>query len=132
MPKSRVFTALNAIMALLFLFAVIVQYNDPDPIRWMAIYGGAALACFWAMRGSVPRWLPGIVLVGSLVWLAFWAPRVMGKVGLGQLFQEAKMKTIEIEEGREAIGLLIVSTWMIVLLVTGARRRSTLPTQPQV
>ena len=25
-------------MAVLFLFAVAVQYNDPDPLRWMVIY----------------------------------------------------------------------------------------------
>jgi hypothetical protein len=132
MPKSRVFTALNAIMGLLFLFAVIVQYNDPDPIRWMAIYGGAALASFWAMRGSVPRWLPAIVLAGSVVWLALWIPRVLGKVGFSEIFQEAGMATMEIEEGREAIGLLLVAIWMVALLFRARPARSTLPAQPQV
>jgi hypothetical protein len=132
MAKSRVFTVLNAIMGLLFLFAVIVQYNDPDPIRWMLIYGAAAAACFWAMRGTTPRWLPALVLVASGIWLASWIPRVLGKVGFSEMFQEAGMATMEIEEGREAIGLLLVAIWMVVLLVTSRRSRSALPAQPQI
>jgi hypothetical protein len=27
----------NGLMAMLFLFAVAVQHNDPDPLPWMAI-----------------------------------------------------------------------------------------------
>jgi hypothetical protein len=37
------FRVANAVMTLLFLVATFVQYNDPDPIRWMAIYGSSGL-----------------------------------------------------------------------------------------
>lgn len=32
-------------MVPLFLLAVAVQWNDPDPVRWMAIYGAAFGVC---------------------------------------------------------------------------------------
>ena len=42
-------------MAVLFLIAAALQYNDPDPLRWMAIYGLAVLACLLALAGRLPR-----------------------------------------------------------------------------
>ena len=33
--------AFNGLMCALFLLSVVVQWNDPDPLRWMAIYGAA-------------------------------------------------------------------------------------------
>jgi transmembrane protein TMEM220 len=34
---------LDLTMALLFAFAAALQFNDPDPIRWIAIYGAACV-----------------------------------------------------------------------------------------
>ena len=36
-----VFRLLNGLMAVLFAVAVVVQFNDPDPLRWVAVYGAA-------------------------------------------------------------------------------------------
>jgi hypothetical protein len=121
----------NIIFALLFIFSLIVQYNDPDPIRWMVVYGGAAVACLWALRGNLPRWLPALVGLAALVWIGLWFPRVLGKVGFSEMFQEAGMATLEIEEGRELIGLLLVAIWMVVLFFRSGRR-SALNRQTQV
>ncbi|MGH7472246.1 MAG: transmembrane 220 family protein [Longimicrobiales bacterium] len=121
----------NVIMALLFVFSVTVQYNDPDPIRWIAIYGGAALACILAQRGKLPRWLPVLVGAAAVIWIAIWMPRVLGQVGFSEMFRDAGMATIEIEEGREVIGLLLVAIWMLVLFLKKPAR-SALPTQPHV
>ena len=41
---------LNYVMAAAFIFSVIVQFNDPDPLLWMLIYGLAGAACVLAMR----------------------------------------------------------------------------------
>jgi hypothetical protein len=123
------FKILNAIMALLFVFSVVVQYNDPDPIRWMAMYGATTVSCIWAMRGGLPRWLPALVLVAAVIWLTIWVPRVIGQVGFKEMFRDAGMATIAIEEGREAIGLALVAIWMIVLLFKTRRPRSPLPAQ---
>jgi transmembrane protein TMEM220 len=117
----------NIVMALLFLFSLVVQYNDPDPIRWMVVYGGAAAACLWAaFRSPVPRWLTGLVGLGALVWIGLWVPKVLGQVSFGEMFREAGMATIEIEEGREVIGLMLVAIWMVVLFFRpGQRQRVT-------
>lgn len=109
---------LTALMALYFLCAVGVQYNDPDPLRWMAIYGAAALACVLALVRRLRRWVPvGVALVAA-VWAATLAPGVIGHVAPRDLFAEAGMLTPVVEEAREMLGLIIVAVWMIVLAAT--------------
>jgi hypothetical protein len=55
-------------MAALFLFAAAVQYNDPDPLRWMAVYGLAALACVLSLARRLPRVVPVLVGLGAVAW----------------------------------------------------------------
>lgn len=116
--------AAAAVMTPVFLLAVAVQYNDPDPLRWMAIYGAAAVASLLAARGRLPRWLPAVVGAIALGWAATLAPRVVGQVGPRDLFREVGMATLAIEEAREMLGLLIVALWMLVLLATHPARRA--------
>src|SRR5687768_6436288 len=112
---------LNLVFLALFVLSAVVQYNDPDPIRWVAMYGAAAAACVVAMYRAVPRWLPGLVAAAAFVWIALLTPRVLGQVSFGEMFREAGMATMAIEEGREAIGLLLVVLWMTLLLVYPSR-----------
>ena len=46
----------DALFLLMFVFSVIVQVNDPDPLSWMAIYGAAAVACLLSLMGRLPWW----------------------------------------------------------------------------
>jgi hypothetical protein len=117
-----VFRVLNGAMAALFAFAAAVQYNDPDPLRWMALYLAAAAACVLAVLGRLPRWLPIVVGIAALAWAATLAPHVLGRVGLGEMVEAWEMKDVRVEEGREMYGLLIVAAWMAVL--AWARRRT--------
>jgi hypothetical protein len=109
-------------MAVLFAFAAAVQYNDPDPLRWMAVYGLAMLACVRALAGRLPRPLPALVGLGALVWAGTLAPGVVGRVSPGELFQSYGMLSTAVEEGREMSGLLIVAVWMGLLTLVGAGR----------
>ena len=113
--------AANRLMAVLFAIAAAVQYNDPDPLRWIAIYGLAGLACLLALAGRLPRLAPVLVGLAALVWAATLAPGVVGQVSIGDLFESYAMKSAPVEEGREMGGLLIVAAWMTVLAVRGAR-----------
>ena len=41
--------------AALFFACAAVQWNDPDPMRWVVIYTGAATACVMSVRSPLPR-----------------------------------------------------------------------------
>jgi hypothetical protein len=114
----------NGLMALLFLFAAVVQYNDPDPLRWMAIYGLGALACALAVAGRRRPLVPIIIGLAAVVWAATLAPGVIGQVSLAELFQSYAMMSERVEEAREMGGLLIVAVWMGVLTAVGSAQRS--------
>ena len=106
----------NYVMIAVFLMCVVVQYNDPDPIRWMAIYGAAALCCILFASGKLPRVLPLIVAAIALVWAATIPPSFWNKhVPMGEVFSMIHMIHPGVEEAREMGGLLIVVAWMLVL-----------------
>ena len=117
------FRTLNAMMAALFVFAVVVQYNDPDPVPWMAIYSAAAGLCaVAALRGRVPPIAPAIVGAVALAWALDWASGVRSLATYGHMFDSWEMKSQPIEEAREASGLLIVAGWMAILLGVYTRK----------
>ena len=111
-----IFRMLNAVMAALFALSVAVQYNDPDPLRWMAIYGAAcAISIVSAVRGVAPFATSMAVAIVALVWSVFWM--VTSKPTLSvftHMFDAWEMKSTPIEEAREACGLLIVAVWMAI------------------
>jgi hypothetical protein len=128
-----VFRVVSALMTLLLAVAVAVQYNDPDPLRWMAIYGAAcALSAVVVVRGRAPwAWVAAVGLV-ALVWGLMVARGAYGRSHLSEMFQSWEMKSPGVEEAREASGLLIVAAWMAVLAIqarlTGQTR--SFPPQP--
>ena len=99
----------------MFTFSVIVQYNDPDPLTWMAIYGAAAIACALSLMGRLPWWFAVAVGIVALPWAATIAPRVIGQVRFLDMFAEFEMKDLRVEESREMYGLVLVAGWMAVL-----------------
>ena len=114
---------LNYVMTVAFLLSVIVQYNDPDPVLWMAIYGSASAACVLAIlnRGS---WVfPAALGVVALAWALSLTPGVVGKVAFSELFEAWEMKDARVEVAREMGGLLIVAFWMAVLAAYQRRRQ---------
>ncbi len=118
---NRFFRAANGFMCALFLLAVVVQWNDPDPVRWMAIYGAAFAVCLAvALRARVPAAAPVLIAVVGLA----WALATIGggqAAGYSHMFDAWEMKSANVEEAREATGLLIVAAWMIAIVV--AQRR---------
>jgi hypothetical protein len=109
----------------LFLFAVIVQYNDPDPGQWMTMYGAAALVCFLATRriGAARRfWIaPAVVGAAALLWSAGIWLGIEHALMPWRMFEQWEMKDAAVEETRETFGLLIVAGWMAVTALTGSR-----------
>lgn len=50
---------LNLILTILFILFAAVQYNDPDPIHWMALYLFVAAVCGFAAFGKYNKYGSG-------------------------------------------------------------------------
>ena len=117
---TRVLRPLNIAMTIGFLLCAAVQYNDPDPVQWMTIYGAAAGACLLSLRGRLPRWVAVLVAVVALAWSVAVAQGMVGRIAVSEILTLSNV-TLLAEEGRETLGLLIVGLWMIVLAVAGCK-----------
>ena len=107
-------TVLNTLFLAAYLLSALVQFNDPDAGRWIAIYLAAALMCVAAYRDSVARPLAVVLLFISLAWMAFLLPG-LGSVPLADIVESVSMKTEAVEEAREIGGLLFIAAWSAVL-----------------
>jgi hypothetical protein len=104
----------NAVMAALFALAAAVQVNDPDPVRWMAVYGAACACSLMAARGRSPHpAVPAALAAIAVTWAVTIGLRV-GASSYPHMFDAWEMKTPAIEEAREATGLVLVAGWMLV------------------
>jgi hypothetical protein len=99
MPSAPVapawFRYLSWSFALLLLLCAGLQFNDPDPVRWIAIYAGAV-----------------VVGMGAAIWCGYLAAPVVGLVSFSDLFTTMSEKSGLVERAREAIGTGLVSLWL--------------------
>jgi len=116
-PRGRIFNIVNWAMALVLLASAALQYNDPDPLRWVVLYALAGLTCLAGHRISPPWLAPGLVGLVAVGWAASYTPRVLPDFVFSDLFQTMKAGTPIIEDSREMLGLLIAGVWMVVLVV---------------
>jgi len=110
------FKLFASLFALLFLWAAIMQWNDPDAFVWYVIYGIPAVASVLFVFGKLSRGFAFLLSLGYLVGMVFAWP------GHFEGFTIGKGDIINIERGREAFGLLITA---LVLLVYALRIRYT-------
>jgi len=122
--RRHLWTAANAAMLLAFVMSVIVQFNDPDPLLWAAIYTVAAVVCAVELRRRTNPLVPALIATVALIWAATIAPRVLGTVPFGAMFAEFEMANTGIEESREMYGLAFIAGWMIAVAIAAWRRRS--------
>ncbi len=91
---------LAGVMAVLFAYAAALQYNDPDPAIWIAIYTAAGAISAMLLLGKDPRFAAAIVAVVAAGWSAtLIAPSAAANF------------SVDNEEVRELGGLTIVSLW---------------------
>ena len=121
-PEARAKAATIGIatMAALLLFGAAVQYNDPDPFGWMALYLAAAGVSFAALRTPQPWPVPAAIAAVALVWAATLAPAT-ARTSFPDLFRSWEMMSTEMEEGRELMGLLMVAAWTSYLAYRGRK-----------
>jgi len=109
--------AVSLFFALLFVYFVVVQYNDPDPEVWMPIYGIAVAACLSIYFGKAPRSYVFIIMGVAYFFASYqqWPPQYEGV-----FWGEMKMRSINIELARESLGLTVCG---IAMLIMAALRR---------
>lgn len=118
---ARLWTAANVVMLLMFAFSVAVQFNDPDPLAWMAIYVAAAVACGMEIRRRTPFAAAAAIAAIALAWGGLIALRAHD-VSIPSLFASWEMQDVRVEEAREMYGLAIVAVWMTAIAVATWRR----------
>jgi hypothetical protein len=112
---------ISGLMCLLFAAAVLLQYNDPDPLVWVLMYGAAfALSAMAMARGTAPFVAVVIVGVIALAWGILLTVRVPGVAAYGHMFDAWEMHSAVTEEARESVGLFIVAGWMGLLALLPA------------
>ncbi len=107
------------ISGIIFLLCAAVQYNDPDPGVWMAIYGVAAIVSFQGVRHYLPSWTYLVLfLIFTAGAVSQWPPHFEGL-----FFNElATMRNMNIEEARESLGLGICAFAMLLFYLLERRR----------
>ncbi|MBC2840219.1 transmembrane 220 family protein [Robiginitalea sp. SC105] len=92
-------------MTVLFIWAAYVQLNDPDSGMWIGIYAVAALGSLLFALGRLPSWLFLLMGIAFLAGALFSWPETYEGVRFG----ERGMANINIELGRESLGLGITA-----------------------
>ena len=118
----------NIVFAALFIFGAIVQFNDPDPLAWVAVYLFAAGACVLAIRQPRGFIVQLAVAIVCVVWAVVISPQVFGHSSFGQMFESWEMKDTSVEYSREMYGLALIGLWMVVNIVRALRLRNASPT----
>jgi hypothetical protein len=104
-------------VAVVFALFAAAQWNDPDPWRWMPLYGLPAAIGVAFARGVVdPPWLLRVFAAAYALLAWLWAP-----AQLVDPFQEVAMTTPAIEDTRECLGLVIVAVMLAILSYADAR-----------
>jgi len=130
--KNKILSIVSYCMLAMFVFSIIVQYNDPDSLVWMSVYGAAALLTIGFIQDRLHWVLPAILFVITIIWAATIEPKVWGRIAFYDLFKAWEMKSILIEEGREMGGLFIVAGWSLLLtFIIFKRNRAVNSINPQ-
>lgn len=112
-PVPRWFVAICWTLAVLFALSVGLQINDPDPLRWMLIYGVSGIAV-GILPGFRAMAAPTIALgLLAAAWAAYLGAQVFGIVGLSDLWMKMSEKGGAVEVGREAAGLAIIAAGLL-------------------
>ncbi len=116
-PARRV---VGATVAVLFVLCTVVQFNDPDPAVWIALYGSCVvLAAAFAIGRNI-KLLPHVVGAIAVCMAVAKAPAAAAFVTRANPGQSFFMKAGDAteENARECGGLLLVAAWCITVVVT--------------
>ncbi len=110
---NKPFKIIAVLFGILFIVSAALQYNDPDPLVWMIIWGFAGIIAIAFALNRVLYTVPLAAGILALVGFFYTYPEKFEgfEIGAGDIKN--------IEEGREAFGLLIIAIVMLVLALRG-------------
>jgi hypothetical protein len=105
----------NLVLSILFLLFTIVQFNDPDPFKWILLYGLTAGICGFSAFGKKSKIINIITLLIVIIWMGILAPEFLNWIqeGMPSITETMKVEEPYIEYTREFLGLLICLLAMI-------------------
>jgi hypothetical protein len=107
MKTKQAISILGILFSIVFLLFTYWQFNDPDPILWVPIYGVATFVSFQAFRGFVNKELLAVLFVlSAMAGIQLWMEMTAWE---GFMTDGLAMKTMNQELAREAVGLWIAS-----------------------
>ncbi len=107
MKTKQAISILGILFSIVFLLFTYWQFNDPDPILWVPIYGVATYVSFQAFRGFVNKELLAVLFVlSTMAGIQLWMEMTAWE---GFMTDGLAMKTMNQELAREAVGLWIAS-----------------------
>ena len=118
---------LYAILSIILLSFVIVQYNDPDPFLWIPIYGYGAVILALAAWGIYHKWATLTGIIGYAIGIIYLFPSViewMEKEHGNNLMQRMANSKMYIEETRECGGLIIAMIFLLFSFIQHRRNRN--------
>lgn len=101
---------IKAFLGLLFLVFAVVQFNDPDPFVWIAIYGAVGLIFLVSLAKPISKRAVGFLMVAMLVYSLTFIPGFwewLNRPEKAEIFGEMIYDRPYIEQTREFLGLLI-------------------------
>jgi hypothetical protein len=105
-----VYRVANGVWAALFLYAVVVQFNDPDPLAWIAWYGFAAMFC---LVGVADQLRPAPVAAYAVLALLYAGLTIaLGEGTTTPMGGFPYWGVLQDEVVREALGLTLVGSWL--------------------
>jgi len=117
---STVLRLICLLLCLLMVLFIVVQYNDPDGLMWMAIY---LVPTAWALIAAANPGLLGAGLLRILLLLTILASIALTYYywpkSAGWWKQEVWW---EVETAREGMGMMIVTGVLLVALFAGVRQ----------
>ncbi|MGZ5254442.1 MAG: transmembrane 220 family protein [Flavitalea sp.] len=115
--------ALNIFFIVLFVFAALVQYNDPDPYIWVPLYLYGAALCWMAIRKNYKS---SLFISGIIVYTLYGLYLLFDKNGViswvrdheaENIVQSMKATKPWIEETREFFGLLLLISALVINMI---------------
>lgn len=119
----------NLVFCILFVISAGLQYNDPDPFLWIAIYLFGAFISYSAIR---KQFYPSLTLLGSILFSLYAIYLFFDKYGVltwatkhdaENIAESMKATKPWIEETREFFGLVILITVLLTNFLSFRKSR---------